>query len=234
MKIAVMQPYLFPYIGYFQLIHAVDKFVVYDDVNFIKQGWINRNQFLVNGKKSMFTVPLQGASSFKKIRDIAINKAQYGRWLDKFFKTIELSYGKAPFYKNIYPLLQRVLGEDYATISGFAFASIKSASDYIGINTEFVKSSTVYGNDHLKGEERVIDICKREGASEYINLSGGMSIYSKENFANQGIKLSFIKSKQVSYRQISGEFVPDLSVIDPLMFNDPQGMRNILEGYDLM
>lgn len=234
MKIAVMQPYLFPYIGYFQLILAVDKFVVYDDVNFIKQGWVNRNYLLVNEKKSIFTVPLQGASSFKRIRDIAINKAQYDRWSDKFFKTIELSYRKAPFYKDIYPLLQKVLGEDYATISWLAFASIKSASDYIGIKTEFVQSSTVYGNDHLKGEERVIDICKREEASEYINLSGGMSIYSKEKFAKEGIKLSFIKSRQVSYRQISGEFVPDLSVIDPLMFNDSQGIRDILEGYNLM
>jgi len=233
MKLGIMQPYLFPYLGYFQLIGAVDKFVVYDDVNFIKQGWINRNYLFSGGRKVVFSVPLREPSSFRKIKDTAVNMEQYPRWADKFFKTLEMGYAKAPFYKKVCPLVEGVLKAGYQDISGLALASIKAVCAYSGIDTEILDSSSVYGNDRLKGEERVIDICKREGAGEYLNLPGGVDIYSRQSFAAEGISLRFISQAGVSYSRGGGEFVPGLSVVDLLMFNDKPAISRILGSYEL-
>ena len=107
MKLAIMQPYIFPYIGYFQLIKAVDKFVLYDDVNFINRGWINRNRILVNGQDSMFTIPLKDASQNKLINEIDVNWDN--NWKGKFLKTIEQAYKKAPFYEKILPIIEKTI-----------------------------------------------------------------------------------------------------------------------------
>lgn len=102
-----MQPYLFPYLGYFQLIQAVDKFILLDDVNFIKRGWVNRNRILVNGKDHLFSLPLQRASQFKKINDLKL--ADYPGWRNRFFKTLTHAYRQASQYEPVMKMLHQAL-----------------------------------------------------------------------------------------------------------------------------
>ncbi|MBO9636811.1 MAG: WbqC family protein, partial [Siphonobacter aquaeclarae] len=177
MKLAIMQPYLFPYIGYFQLLKTVDKFVLYDDVAFINRGWINRNKVLVNGKEQLFTIPLREASQNKKILEIDIDDTQ--KWRDKLLKTLQQSYKKAPQYAAVYPVIEEILQTPATRIADLIAVSITLLANYLSISTEIVPSSTIYANQHLKGPERILDICLQEGASEYINPIGGMELYDR-------------------------------------------------------
>ncbi len=233
MNIAVMQPYFFPYIGYFQLINAVDKFVFYDDVNYIKQGWINRNRILVNKSDFMVTVPIEKADSFKLINETRINTRLYNTWKEKLLVTLNLNYKKAPYFDNTYNLIREVLEGGHDSISNLAIASVTAVSDALGINTRFTVASKDYCNKGLPREERLIDICKTESAKQYINASGGEELYSKESFEKQGIQLDFIKSLPIQYSQFSGDFVPWLSIIDVMMFNSEATVHTMLKEYQL-
>lgn len=231
-----MQPYLFPYIGYFQLINAVDKFVVYDDVNYIKQGWVNRNNILVQGKPYLFTVPLKNASSFAKIKEIEVNENLYRNWKKKFFRTLQQSYNKASNFKEAFDLISSILDTERKNIgiSDLATESIYQICNYLSVETEFVGSSTAYKNEDLSGQNRVLDICKREGAAGYINPIGGQKLYSKKAFEEQGIKLNFVETVPVPYEQFGNDFIPALSIIDVLMFNSPEAIRKMLHQYRLI
>ncbi len=234
MKLAIMQPYLFPYIGYYQLINSVEKFVVYDDVNFIKQGWINRNNVLVNGKPSLFTVPLENQSSFTKINETLISDKFYPIWKKKFLRTIEQNYNKAPFFKEVFPMIKSTFDIETNSLSILALNSLKMVAVYIGITTVFEDTSVVYKNQNLTSQKRVIDICKKENAEVYINPIGGLDLYSKADFLENNITLTFIKSDKIIYKQFNAEFVPYLSIIDVLMFNDKNTIRGFLTNYELI
>lgn len=229
-----MQPYLFPYIGYFQMIKAVDKFVFYDDVNFIKQGWINRNRILLNAKDFMFTVPLQKANSFTLIKDSLINDKLYNGWKVKFQQTLNQNYKKAPFFDNVISLIHAILEKEHKSISDLAMDSVREISNYLHLKTEFIISSETYNNQGLDRLERLISICKTEHATEYINAVGGQELYSKEDFKNHGIELHFIKSQPIEYTQFKNEFVPWLSIIDVLMFNSIEEINEMLNKYELV
>lgn len=233
--VGIMQPYVFPYIGYFQLIKAVDKFVVYDDVAFINKGWINRNNILVNGKASMFTIPLVGASQNRLIREIEIDNL--ATWSKKFLKTIEQSYKKAPFYKEGLSIVEQVSNLPAANIAELAVNSLKETCKYLNIETEIVESSTVYNNQDLKAQGRILDICLQEKANHYINPIGGMAIYDKQLFADNEILLNFIKAKPIQYKQFNKEeasFVPWLSIIDLLMFCSVEEINEHLDKFELV
>jgi hypothetical protein len=235
MKLAIMQPYLFPYIGYFQLINYVDKFVVYDDVNFIKGGWINRNNLLINKKINMFTVPLDKPSPFVLINEIQLNINFYENWKVKLLRSVEQSYKKARFYKEVYALIENILNNhDNTLISKLAVKGIRTICEYLQIETEIVATSEIYNNRHLKGQERVLDICAIEKASQYINVIGGVELYSKEVFKEKEIKLNFIKSHPISYTQFNNEFVPWLSIIDVLMFNSVAETKHLINKFELI
>lgn len=226
-----MQPYFLPYVGYFSLMKAVDRFVVYDDVAFINRGWVNRNQILVGGKAHLFTIPLREASQNKKIRQIALDEST--RWREKLLRTVEQSYKKAPQFTPAYALLAQVLQTPAGTIADLALNGLRAVNEYLGLHTELVPTSTVYENDHLKAQDRILDICRREGASRYINPVGGMELYDKATFAEAGIELFFIHSEKVEYPQFGGEFVPWLSILDVLMFNSPAQVHALLDRYAL-
>jgi hypothetical protein len=230
MKVAIMQPYIFPYIGYFQLINAVDKFVIYDDVTFIKQGWINRNNILLNKKPFLFTVPVKDISSFTLIKDTEISWA--GNWKAKFLKTITQAYSKAPFYDHSYKLIADVFSEHETRISRLAIQSIKVILNYLEIKTTVIESSfSSYQNSYLNYEERILDICKRELATHYLNPIGGISLYSKETFQASKIELCFLKTKPILYQQFGAEFVPSLSIIDVIMFNSKEEIKEMLKDF---
>ncbi|MDR1134942.1 MAG: WbqC family protein [Clostridiales Family XIII bacterium] len=229
MKLAIMQPYFLPYIGYWQLIYAVDKFVIYDDVNYIKGGWINRNNILAGSKKQLFTIKLKGASSFKLINQTDI--------LDdfiKFRKTIQTNYAKAPYFSRVMKLVTEILDFDGENLAAFLRNSIELVAEYVGINTELLISSDIKKDPTLKAQDRVIDICTGLGAAEYYNAIGGTGLYSPEDFRAKGIDLKFMKTSFTPYKQFKNEFVPGLSIIDIMMFNDVEAIQKMLGEYTLV
>lgn len=232
MKLGIMQPYIFPYIGYYQLINAVDKFVIYDDVNYINKGWINRNNLLVNGKAFLFTIPLKEASQNKLINQIEIQ--ENGSWSKKLLKTIEQAYKKAPYFENTFSLVSNIINSPVKGIHELALLSLRAVAEYLDIKTEFVDSSSVYQNTNLKAQERILDICLKEKADHYFNPIGGMEIYSNELFERSGIRLDFLKTIPVPYTQFGNEFVPYLSIIDVLMFNSKAEVIELIDQYEVI
>jgi len=229
MKVAIMQPYLFPYIGYFQLIKAVDKFVVLDDVNYINKGWINRNNILVNGKSNMFTVPLKEASQNKLINEIEISSDL--KWKEKLLKTIEQSYKKSPYYNLISPVIIEIINHDNKNLSEFICFSLNKINEYLGIDTLVIPSSSIYNNRDLKAQNKIIDICLKESADTYVNPIGGIELYDKSEFEKKKLTLFFIKSNDIQYKQFNNDFVPWLSIIDVLMFNSKEQINSYLDDY---
>ncbi len=230
MKVGIMQPYFFPYIGYWQLIHAVDKYVVYDDVTYIKGGWINRNNILLGGKKHLVTLPLFGASSFKNINEIEITPDAIAR--RKVLRTLESAYQKAPYFAKVMPMIERLIME-CNKISELNYRAIKEICAYIGIDTEIILSSEMEKDVSLKGVDKVLHINRILGADTYINAPGGKALYSGEIFADKGIALRFLEMQDISYRQYREEFVPGLSILDVLMFNAVTQIRGYLDRYKL-
>lgn len=233
MTLAIMQPYFLPYIGYMQLMNAVDTFVLYDDVAFINRGWINRNRLLINGQEYLFTVPLRDASQNKRINEVRL--ADDPKWRGKLLKTIEQGYRKAPHYGTVMPLTEKIINFATDSIADLIHNSLVELNQYLGLTTRLVVSSSVYGNDQLKAQERILDICRQEGATRYINPIGGIELYDKSSFAQAGIELNFIEAKRVDYPQSTkGEFIPWLSVLDALMFCDVPAVRTMLGEYELI
>jgi len=230
MRIAVMQPYFFPYIGYFQLVNLVDKFVFYDDVNFIKNGWINRNRIIINQKASYFTIQLKNASSFKKINEIEFTDKRH-----KLLKTLEMAYKKAPYYNSVMPMVEDVLKYETNKISNLAIYSVIKTSNYLGFNTDFDISSKSYAETQgLNKAERLIEICNQNKINNYVNAIGGKELYAKDTFKKSNVNLLFIKSKINEYKQFNNEFIPGLSIIDILMFNSIEETNKMLNSYELI
>lgn len=232
MKLAIMQPYLFPYIGYFQLIHAVDTFVFYDDVHFIKRGWINRNTLLVNNTKKRFTVPLHKASQNKRINEVEL--ALTNAWLETFFKTLTQNYSKAPYFKKTYELVERVFASEHQTISGLAMESVTQVCTNLGIDTAFEVSSQKYSSTiDYERADRLIAITNQKEYRDYVNLAGGKDLYDTAYFESKGVRLGFIEHELVPYPQFSTAFVSGLSIIDVLMFNSKAEVMKLLSNYIL-
>lgn len=232
MKVAIMQPYFFPYIGYWQLIHAVDRFVIYDDVNYIKGGWVNRNRILINGKPTFITAPLHQASPFKRICDTVLQPSLV--WRDKLVKMVEMTYRKATYFVEVFPVVEELIRYKTDNLSDYLVHQLRTLSVCMGINTEFVVTSRSYENNELSGQERLLDVCKREGATTYINPQGGQTLYDSETFRKASIDLRFIVIRPLPYKQRAAGFVPCLSIIDSLMEIGPDGMKEHLGAFDLI
>lgn len=233
MKITIMQPYLFPYLGYFQLINIADKFVIHDDVQYIKGGWINRNRILLNREAYLFTLSIKNDSAFLNINQRFFTE-NFDKERRRLLNIVELSYRKAPYYSNIKKLLDSILSVDEMNISRMITHSLKIICDYLDMSTEVYFSSELNKDNTLKGEERVISINKCLGSDHYINSIGGEKLYSREVFKKNDIKLSFLQPRFVEYSQFDNQFVPWLSIIDVLMFNDKQKVQKMLNEYDLI
>jgi hypothetical protein len=230
-KLAIMQPYFFPYIGYFQLINAVDKFVLYDDVNYIKKGWINRNRILADGAAGFFVLPCKKASQNKLINEIETLLDQKEK--EKLLKRFYHAYHHAPQFEAVFNLIEQALTREARTIAQLAAESILAVCKFLDIETEIIPSSSVFQNRGLKKADRLIDICWQLNAHDYINAAGGTAIYTKDYFLESGIHLYFLESRPIAYRQFGQPFVPWLSIIDVLMFNKKEQCKSFLNEYDL-
>ena len=230
MKAAIMQPYFLPYIGYWQLISSVDRFVVYDNIQYTKSGWINRNRFLQNGKPQVFTIPLKSDSDYMDVGERRISPA-FNK--SKLINQLNGAYAKATNSKTIMPILKDIIGYDEDNLFGYILNSIKEICTYLEIDTEIVTSSQIEIDHSLKAEERVLAICKAEKATVYVNTSGGTGLYDKDRFRGEGIDLKFIQSKDIRYPQFGDEFVPWLSILDVMMFNDQATIKQFLAEHTL-
>lgn len=229
MKVGIMQPYFFPYIGYWQLLNAVDKYVVYDDVNYIKNGWINRNRILINGQPHWFTLPLDKASPFNLINEINISSENKVK--ENMLKTLHMAYHKAPFFNEVFPLVEKTIFYSL-NLSESLFFSIQEITKYLGIRTELILSSTLNKDNTLKGKNKVLSICKLLNADVYLNAIGGQDLYDKQEFQEHDLKLEFLQTDKVIYKQLKNQFVPNLSIIDVLMFNSAEQVNNLLNLYE--
>lgn len=232
MKIGIMQPYFFPYLGYWQTLNAVDKYVIYDDVNYIKNGWINRNNILLNNQKHLLTIPLDGASPFLLINQIKTTPRENEK--EKLLKTIEAAYKKAPYFDVVFPIIHDVIMEKSNLIINALVLQFKSVCKYLDIQTELIISSTMDKDNSLKAQDKVIHICKMLGGTQYINAIGGQELYNFEDFKKNGLELSFLKTEFTPYKQFKNEFIPGLSMIDILMFNSPEQIKTMLNAYSLI
>jgi hypothetical protein len=221
MKVAIMQPYLFPYIGYFQLMNAVDEFIIYDNIQFTKKGWINRNRILVNGVDTYITLPLKKDSDYLNIKDRFLSD-DWSIERKKILNRITESYRKAPQFNFVYPIIESILMYEERNLFSFIFNSLKEINQYLNIKTPLIISSSIPINHDLKAENKVIELCKARTATIYINPIGGVELYSKENFKNEGLELQFLKANNIIYSQFKNNFVPFLSIIDVMMFNNKQ------------
>ncbi len=230
--VAIMQPYIFPYIGYFHLIQASSIFVFYDDVHYIKKGWINRNRILNQGAGMLFTVPIHNASRNKLIKDTS--PLIDGQWKDAFYKKLLHSYKKSPFFANCIEPIMSVFPKEYSNITDVAVESISAVYSYLGMG--FVHTTSSICSPSTKGmekEDRLIAITKTLASNNYVNAIGGKELYSKQQFLNKGINLSFVKSNPVKYPQYSNSFIPWLSIIDIIMFCSKEQTIDFLSAYSL-
>ena len=229
MKVAIMQPYFLPYIGYWQLMSLVDRYVILDDVNYIKRGWVNRNRILLNGTDHMVTLPLAKADAFKKI-----NENMLADIPPNLEKTIALAYHKAPNYVNVAPLVHDILSCPEKNLARFLTNSIRLVASYIGIETEFLVASETEHDPSLKAQDMILDICMRQGATEYYNAIGGMELYSKELFSHNGIRLGFVRPRLLEYQQFGASFIPGLSILDVLMFCSKDELARQLASFEIV
>lgn len=232
MKTVVMQPYLFPYLGYWQMIAYAEIFVLFDDVNFIKRGWINRNNILLNGAAHLFTLPLIKATQNKLINEISVTHDDKEK--QKILKAIESAYKKAPYFADVFPLISNILMYEHHDLTRFLLHHFEVVFAYLGVKTKLICSSTIEKDNTLKAQDKIIDICHRLHTTHYVNAIGGQELYDKDRFEQEHMTLNFIKMRNVRYQQFKNEFVPDLSIIDVLMFNNRETVKQMLTEYDLV
>jgi len=233
-KIAIMQPYLFPYIGYFQLIDAVDDFVFYDDVTFTRKGWINRNRILCNGQEHLFTIPVINKSFNIEIKDTSCEITE--KWRDKFLKKIEHNYKKCIHYPETMSIILDVIEPGVKLTSELSTQSIKSVCEYLKIEKVFLKSSEFSPETKGIGKvERLCEITKKLKSYQYLNSIGGQKLYQKKTFRENGVELLFLSTNEITYKQTGiKSHIPNLSIIDVLMNNDIPSAVNLIKEYRLL
>jgi len=250
-----MQPYFFPYIGYFQLINSVDKFLLYEHVTFRCKSWMTRNYIKPNNcTELMITIPIEDKSSFKTISELRIKNRD--SWKHKTLKHLYIGYKKAPHFDEIYSIIKNIMECPHETLHEFNCNSIQAICHSLDINTQLSISHPQYldfedglnlqynsyhdrinesaFNCHEKKTARIVHICKEEKASIYHNAINGTKLYSKTDFINSGIELLFIETNPFDYKQFNHSFAPNLSIIDVLMHCGKLKTKELLNAYRLI
>ena len=230
--LSIMQPYLFPYIGYFQLMSCVETFVLYDDVAFSNRSWVNGNSLLLNGKAHRFTLPLRRRRQSTQIKDLRLSNSD--AWRARFSQTIRHAYSRAPFFEETNSLLLRILQCKSEFLIDLINLSLEEIKIALKLEVKILRSSNLQFDRHLAGQKRILEICRSSNATRYINPISGESLYSTDDFSRCGIDLGFIRSKAPAYKQFGEGFVPNLSIIDVLMFNGHSSRTRLLNQFDLI
>lgn len=232
-KVAIMQPYFFPYIGYFHLINSVDEFIIYDNIQYTKRGWINRNRILNNGNDKIITLPLKKSSDYLNVIDKVISD-NWGNERKKIINLLKSSYVKSPYFDKIFPIIESCLYYPDQNLFNFILNSLHKICSYLEIDTKITKSSLINIDHNLKSQDKVVAICKKLNADTYVNAIGGQELYNIQDFNNKNLDLKFIKSSPLNYKQHKNEFIPWLSIIDVLMFNKKSDIIKYLTQYTLI
>ena len=224
---AIMQPYFFPYLGYFQLLRAADIFIFHDDVQYIKAGWVNRNRILLGGQAGWLTLPVRSAEHTRAINEryYVLEPAVVGDLLRK----LEAAYRQAPQFTAVFPIVREIMEFESANVAAFNINLVSRLCRKLGIAPRFYLASALEKDHRLTGQERVIELCRRVGASCYVNPIGGRHLYDRHVFAHYGIQLRFLKANV-----ISGRRDPFLSIIDVLMFHEVAAIENLLSNYEVV
>ena len=232
MKLGMMQPYFYPYLGYWQLMNYVDEYIIYDDVNFIKGGWIHRNRIKINCEAQYFGIKIKKPSQNRKICDHEMNMSEKDRM--DLLKKVQNAYVRAPYYKEVAELFEKTVMYDAVGVGEFLEYSNRAIADYLGIKTKIYTASGLKMNHEHRGQQRILDICKERGCDAYINAIGGTNIYSKDEFAAEGIRLNFLRmNPDIVYEQGKGDFLPGLSILDVMMYNSKDELSELLNRYTL-
>lgn len=228
-KLGAMQPYVFPYVGYFQLIASVDTFVFLDNVNYIKGGWINRNQIVLNHQPHFFTIPCEKISQHKKINQIV--PAFPEKEQQRFLKTIEQAYRKAPFYEQIYSELLSWAKKSHSNIAEMAADSVLWSCAYLGINRTFELGSVLQVDGTFKDPTaRMLNLCEVCNASVYVNMAGGAHLYDPHEFKKNSIQLKFIQPELRPYSKApNSTYFPGMSILDAMMYLTKQQVLDLIE-----
>jgi hypothetical protein len=232
-KTAIMQPYFMPYIGYWQLIHSVDEFIVYDNIEFTKKGWFNRNRILDGDHDRLFTIPIKKDSDYLNVGERYLSDDSQNE-IQRTLRIIQNTYRKAPYYSVAYPIIEACFTSNDRNLFGYIYNSIRIICDYLDVDTKITISSQIPIDHNLKAEQKVLALCKATDTDMYVNAIGGMELYDKEEFKSNGLDLQFIKSNNIEYAQLGNPFVPWLSIIDVIMFNDKKTVMRMLEEYTLV
>lgn len=230
MILSANQPYFMPYLGYWQLIDSADLFLIGDDYNYIRNGWIGRNRVLVAGEPAYVSIHIKGASSNRLISELEIASVEAPRIMG----ILRHNYGRAPYFEDTMELMEDILQYPDHNLSAFLTHSIEKVCRHLGIKTEIGKTSDFGTYGRLKKEERIYEYCRLTGADTYINAIGGQDLYSIEEFRHHGIALKFINSQPSSYSQRNDTFVPGLSIIDVMMHNSKEQISDMLTQYSLI
>lgn len=232
MKTAIIQPFFSAYLCYYQLINAVDTFVIYDNIKKTKTGWFNKNKILMNGEGRLFTIPVKKDHDYLNVNE-RILADNAGREKRRILAQIYHTYLRAPYFEMIYPFVEDIILQENENLFDFIYYSVLQFKDLLNIKTQILISSTIPINHSLKAQDKVLAICKYLDTDVYINSAAGKFLYDKKEFEKAGIELKFIKSKYIEYPQFDNEFVPWLSIIDVLMFNGVEKTRQLLQEYEL-
>jgi len=233
MKIAIMQPYLFPYIGYWQLINAVDTFIIYDNIQFSKKSWFNRNYILLNGQKKLFSIPLKKNFDNLHVKDRFLSNEKKIK-VKKILAQIENSYKKAPYFSNAFPFIKGIFEFNEENLFKYVYNSIIQICLYFDIKTQIDISSNINIDHNLKAQDKVIAINNALKSSQYINPIGGVKLYSSDKFYKDNIKLNFLESELTKYKQFNNDFIPYLLIIDVMMFKNKKDIKIMLSKFKLI
>ncbi|PWN07822.1 WbqC family protein [Rhodohalobacter mucosus] len=232
-RLAVMQPYFLPYLGYFQLVQAAERFVIYDDVQYSKQSWFNRNRFLIDGKTQYFTIPVKSDSDFLDVREREV-APDFRQKREGILSRLEYAYRKAPCFDSVFPFIREIFGCNENNLYRFIRFSFDRVCERLGIDTEIITSSDIQSAKGLGGKERLYEICNAMEASRYINLPGGQKLYNRKEFGKRGVELLFLMPELPVYEQFNHDFIPGLSILDVMMFNSTETIQEMLGQYRLI
>ena len=235
MKLAIMQPYLFPYLGYFSLINQAEKFIIFDTPQFMRKGWIERNRIIKEGGGSVYIkVPLTKAPLGTSILEMEINNSS--EWRNKIFAQLDIYKKKAPYFKQVITLVTESFSGDFVSISKLNENILRYVCEYLEIKTEIVVFSelNVDVEQPQAADEWALNICSAVGAKEYLNAVGGKDFFDAKKYSRNNVELFFIDQPLCEYKQFGGEFEAGLSILDVMMFNSPKDIMVMLDKGSLI